>query len=46
MTRANQIKRLIDVKREGNKKYPMQPQPQPQPQPQFETMATRNYMFY
>jgi hypothetical protein len=44
MTRANQIKRLIDVKREGNKKYQMQPQPQPQPQ--FETMATRNYMFY
>jgi hypothetical protein len=44
MTRANQIKRLIDVKREGNKKYQMQPQPQPQPQ--FKTMATRNYMFY
>jgi hypothetical protein len=44
MTRANQIKRLIDVKREGNKKYQMQPQPQLQPQ--FETMATRNYMFY
>lgn len=44
MTRANQIKRLIDVRREGNKKYQMQPQPQPQPQ--FETMATRNYMFY
>jgi len=41
MTRANQIKRLIDVKREGNKKYQMQPQLQPQPQ-----FATRNYMFY